>query len=86
MTMDKFDQKFTEFSQELGELSEQNQIFKEKEKKFKRTIHNLELRNLELEEKMKYAHIRNTDLNAQVDFVERDMQKLAKETGQQVQI
>ena len=33
---------------------------------------------------MKYAAQRNTDLNAQVDFVERDMQKLAKETGEQV--
>lgn len=44
------------------------------------------MRNLELEEKFKYANIRNKDLNAQVEFVESDMQKLAKETGEQVQI
>ena len=84
--MDKFDQKFTEFSQELNELTDSNMNLKEREKKYKRTIHQLELRNLELEEKFKYSNIRATDLNAQVEFVERDMQKLAKETGEQVQV
>ena len=86
MSMDKFDQKFTEFSQELNELTESNLTLKEREKKYKRQMHQLEVRNLELEEKFKYAHARNADLNAQVEFVERDMQKLAKETGEQVQI
>ena len=71
--MDKFDQKFTEFSQELNELTDSNLNLKEREKKYKRTINQLELRNLELEEKFKYANVRNTDLNAQVEFVERDM-------------
>ena len=84
--MDKFESKFTEFSQELSELTEQNQSLKDREKKYKRTINNLEVKNLELEEKLKYAHLRNTDLNAQVEFVERDMQKLARDTGEQVQI
>ena len=46
---------------------------KEREKKYKRQIHQLEVRNLELEEKFKYANARNADLNAQVEFVERDM-------------
>ena len=41
---------------------------------------------MELEEKFKYAQQRNNDLNAQVEYVGRDMQKLAKETGDQVQI
>ena len=75
-TMDKFESKFTEFSNELAELTEQNQTYREREKKYKRTINSLELKNLELEEKIKYAQQRNLDLNAQVDFVERDMQKL----------
>ena len=73
MSMDKFDQKFTEFSQELNELTESNLNMKEREKKYKRQIHQLEVRNLELEEKFKYANVRNADLNAQVEFVERDM-------------
>ena len=42
------------------------------------------MKNLELEEKFKYANQRNRDLNAQVEFVEKDMQNLAKETGAQV--
>ena len=41
---------------------------------------------MELEEKFKYAQQRNQDLNAQVDFVERDMQKLAKDASDQVQM
>ena len=86
MSLDKFDQKFTEFSTELNELTESNLNLKEREKKYKRAIQQLEVKNLELEEKFKYAQQRNTDLNAQVEFVERDMQKLAKETGEQVRI
>lgn len=39
MSMDKFDQKFTEFSQELNELTDSNMNMKEREKKYKRTIH-----------------------------------------------
>ena len=66
MSMDKFDQKFTEFSTELTELTESNQNMKDREKKYKRTIQKLEVRNLELEEKFKYAKIRNNDLNSQV--------------------
>lgn len=84
--MDKFDQKFTEFQHELTELTQSNVVMKEKEKKYKRTINQLEVRNLELEEKFKYAHQRNSDLNAQVEFVERDMQKMAKETGEHVSV
>lgn len=41
---------------------------------------------MELEERFKYAQKRNSDLNAQVQFVESDMQKLARDTGEQVQI
>ena len=39
---------------------------KEKERHQKSVINQLEVRNLELEEKFKYAHQRNNDLNAQV--------------------
>ena len=53
--MDKFDGKFTEFSKELTELTESNMNHKEREKKYKRMINQLEVRNLELEEKFKYA-------------------------------
>ena len=84
--MDKFDQKFEEFSRELTELTDANQNMRDREKKFKRTINQLEVKNLELEEKLKYATQRNQDLNSQVQFVERDMQKLAKDTGEQVQM
>jgi len=53
--MDKFDQKFEEFSRELTELTDANQNMRDREKKFKRTINHLEVKNLELEEKLKYA-------------------------------
>lgn len=79
--MDKFEQKFGEFQSELNELTDSNQEFRDKEKKYKRLINQLEVRNLELEEKFKYANQRNRDLNAQVEFVEKDMQHLAKEAG-----
>ena len=84
--MDKFETKFAEFSQELGELTDQNAQMKEKEKKLKRTVNKLEVANLELEEKLKYSLQRNDDLNHQVGYVERDMQRLAQETGEQVQL
>lgn len=80
--MDKFESKFGQFAQELTQLTEQNEHMREREKKFKRTINKLEVYNLELEEKFKYAQLRNTDLNSQVNFVESDMQKLAQETGE----
>lgn len=80
--MDKFESKFGQFAQELTQLTEQNENMREREKKFKRTINKLEVYNLELEEKFKYAQLRNTDLNSQVNFVESDMQKLAQETGE----
>ena len=57
--MDKFDQKFGEFSKELNELSESNETMRSREKKYKRTINQLEIKNLELEEKLKYAQQRN---------------------------
>ena len=38
MSLDKFDQKFTEFSSELNELTESNLNLKEREKKYKRAI------------------------------------------------
>ena len=58
-SMDKFDQKFEEFSKELSELSESNETMRSREKKYKRTINQLEIKNLELEEKLKYAQQRN---------------------------
>jgi len=53
--MDKFETKFVEFSRELGELTDQNALMKEREKKHKRTINKLEVANLELDEKLKYS-------------------------------
>jgi len=53
--MDKFEAKFAEFGQELTQLNEQNELLQEREKKFKRAINKLEVKNLELEEKLKYA-------------------------------
>lgn len=84
--MDKFEAKFAEFSQELGELTDQNAEMKDKERKLKRTVNKLEVANLELEEKLKYSQQRNNDLNHQVGYVERDMHRLAQETGEQVQL
>ena len=55
---------------------------KDREKKLKRHISALEVENLELKEKFKYANQRNIDLTSQVEFVEKDMQKLARETGE----
>ena len=37
-SMDKFEQKFTEFQDELNELSLDNQSMKEREKAYKKTI------------------------------------------------
>ena len=41
--LDKFDKKFNEFQRELTALTEQNFTMKEKEKKYKRQIHDLEV-------------------------------------------
>ena len=79
--MDKFDKKFTEFQTELTNLTDQNYHLREKEKKNKRKIHDLEVQNLEWKEKYKYQNVRNGDLTSQVENVERDMQKLASEAG-----
>ena len=39
--------------------SESNETMRSREKKYKRTINQLEIKNLELEEKLKYAQQRN---------------------------
>ena len=83
MQLDKFDKKFTEFQTELTNLTDQNYHLREKEKKNKRKIHDLEVQNLEWKEKYKYQNVRNGDLTSQVENVERDMQKLANEAGKQ---
>lgn len=64
VSMDKFELKFTEFATELKDLTSQNQALKEKERKYKRTINQLEVKAIELEEKYKFANQRNNDLNA----------------------
>ena len=66
MQLDKFDKKFTEFQAELTNLTDQNFHRKEKEKKYKRQIHDLEVQNLEWKEKYKYQSVRNNDLTSQV--------------------
>ena len=53
--MDTFEQKFTEFARELSDLNDQNMALKDREKKYKRTLNQLEVKNIELEEKFKYA-------------------------------
>ena len=60
--LDKFDKKFNEFQHELTALTDQNFHLKEKEKKYKRQLHDLEVQNLEWKEKFKYSSARNTDL------------------------
>ena len=83
MQLDKFDKKFTEFQAELTNLTDQNFHLKEKEKKHKRLIHDLEVQNLEWKEKYKYQSVRNSDLTTQVESVEKDMQRMANEAGRQ---
>ena len=64
--LDKFDKKFSEFQRELTSLTDQNYVLKEKEKKTKRQLHELEVQNLEWREKFKYSSARNNDLTSQV--------------------
>ena len=49
----------------------------------KRQVRELEVQNLEWREKFKYSSARNNDLTHQVEYVEKDMQRIAKEAGTQ---
>jgi len=60
-TLSTFDKKFTDFSNELLLLANQNTQLKEQEKTFKRRAHVMELENVELREKCKYLEMRHYD-------------------------
>ena len=61
--MNSFDKKFTEFSNELMILANQNTQMKEAEKTLKRRAHVMELENVELREKCKYLEMRHYEVS-----------------------
>ena len=82
LQMDKFDKKFTEFQRELTDLSEQNSMFKDKEKRYKKKINDSEVQNLEWKERCKYLQARNTELTRQVEILEGDVLSFTRAQGQ----
>ena len=79
LQMDKFDQKFADFQNELNDLSDQNLVLRDKEKRSKKKINELEVENLEWKERAKYLQTRNNELTNQVGSVEKDLIRMTRD-------
>lgn len=78
--MDKFDKKFTEFQTELTELTDQNLIMKDKEKRSKKKINELEVQIVEMKERSKYLQQKNSELVDKMGYVENDYMQMQRDT------